>query len=251
MVTLNQAKEIKLKYFLYNVRHLKKLPMINPIIMEERDEIGTFVYTSNNEMEEAISNNKPIPFHYHADLFSYLPEYINAILEHEFTHISDFVKYRGSEKITDIMTTYSEFHATQIEFMKLCGIRRVTTKCKKSLTDKIAFCNEMVTVDEYIQIQLAQILAILEEDKSVLEDDMLAANAAALVKHMMYFFGAISFYYDSNRDLIYKYFIHLKKYGYMNMAVKMFGNVLVKKFESNIDEYSKDLLELEYKYLEI
>lgn len=229
------------------------MPKMKLSFMKERDEMGTFAYTNNSEMEEALSKKESITLYYHEDLFTYLPKYRNAILLHEFTHISDFLKFRKHEQVSIIMSTYSEFHATQMEFMKLCGIHRITTKCKKPLNTIICFQDKKITIKEYIDFLFAEVLAILDEDISTLDDNMQAANAVALIKHLMYFFGAVSFYYNSQRDMIYQYFSFFDKYGeYTNMFIKLYGNVAMNKsFKYDEEGYTNLVNEITFKYLGI
>ena len=219
--------------------------------MEERDEMGTFAYTNNSEMEDAISQKEPITLHYHEDLFTYLPKYRNAILLHEFTHISDFLKFRKYEQLSIIMSTYSEFHATQMEFMKLCGIHRITTKCKKPLNTIICFQDKKITIKEYIDFLVAEVLEILNEDISTLDENMQAANAVALVKHLMFFFGAVSFYYDSQRELLVQYFSLFDKFGdYTSIFMKLYGNVVIgQSFKYDMKGYVNLIKEINFKYL--
>lgn len=221
--------------------------------MKERDEMGTFAYTNNSEMEDAISKKEPITLYYHEDLFTYLPQYRNAILLHEFTHISDFLKFRkyGHEQVNIIMSTYSEFHATQMEFMKLCGIHRITTKCKKPLNTIICFQDKKITIKEYIDFLVAEVLAILDEDISTLDDNMQAANAVGLIKHLMYFFGAVSFYYDSQRELLVQYFSLFDKFGdYTSIFMKLYGNVVIgQSFKYDMKGYVNLIKEINFKYL--
>ena len=248
------SKIIQNEYFKYRINNcFQRLPKMKLSLMEERDEIGTFAYTSNIEMEDAISKKEPIVLHYHEDLFTYLPRYRNAILIHEFTHISDFLKFRDYKQLSTIMVTYSEFHATQMEFMKLCGINRMTTKCRKSLDTKICYQDKKVTIKEYIDDLYMQVVDILSEDVRELDDTMQAANASALIKHLMYFFGAASFYFDSQKEVVYNYFYFFDELGdYTNIFIKLYGNVVINQsFKYDMDGYVSLINDIYSKYLGI
>lgn len=245
--------KISQEYSKYKKHNSKlKLPNLKISIMKERDEIGTFAYTNNQEMYEAISKNEPIMLYYHRDLFTYLPEYTKAILLHEFTHIADFLKFKNYKNTSMVMSTYSEYHSTQVEFMTLCGLNKITTKCKKPLTKVICYKEERITIKEYIEILLAQVLAILDENLNELDDNMKAANAAALIKHLMYFFGVISFYFDSQRDMLIKYFSVFDKFGgYTDMFIKLYGDVMNMSFEKDFDNFVEQINKITHKYLGI
>lgn len=243
---------IKYEYFKYRIRKcIWKLPKINIVEMKERDEVGTFAYTNNSEVEEALGKGKPITLYYHRDLFTYLPRYRNAILLHEFTHISDFIKFRKYRETSMLMCTYSEFHATQIEFIKLCGLHRITIRCRKSLDSKICFQDKKATIKEYIDFLFAEVLDTLNEDLSVLDDKMKAANAVALIKHLMYFYGAVSFYEESKEELLMRYFHILSKYEYGDMFMRLYVNVTQKQYEGNFRGYMELVNKITDKYLGI
>lgn len=62
----------------------------------------------------------------HEDINNYLDRYITATVFHEFTHILDGLVFRQMDYdiFLNLMSTYSEFHSSRIEFMYLYGCCR-------------------------------------------------------------------------------------------------------------------------------
>ena len=88
------------------------LPDIN---LKEIKEDGVLAYFDFNELIDKKYNLK-----INKNIFQYNNNYIKSILFHEFTHLYDYINLKDSIEENDlmqIMNSYSEYHASQIELL--------------------------------------------------------------------------------------------------------------------------------------
>lgn len=92
------------------------------------------------------------------------------ILFHELTHIFDTDKYKNGNQTHDCcLSGYMEYHAAQIELMKIVGFETVETVASFSMEDSIAEMNE--TVRQYVnnKLEIAQSLIESHETKEKID----------------------------------------------------------------------------------
>ena len=76
-----------------------------------------------------------ITLHIDSDVFTYNENYIRGILFHEFTHVYDYVRLKDKENFKDILGTWSEYHASQIELLANLGYANIESETKFNLFD--------------------------------------------------------------------------------------------------------------------
>ena len=110
------------KYKTYMDLQENILPSLNPVL-EDDNIINTLVYVNSDEITSKNAN-----LYYCSKLYTYSEQFIMAKLFHEFTHILDYTnlsKNYNEKDLDKILSTYSEYHASQIELACNVGFRNI------------------------------------------------------------------------------------------------------------------------------
>lgn len=114
------------------------LPNLNPIL-EDNNIIDSLAHVNSDEIVLENAN-----LYYSSKLLEYPEQFQKTKLFHEFTHILDYLslskEYYG-EDLDKILSTYSEYHASQIELACNIGFRNIHAFHKINL-DKTYVENE-------------------------------------------------------------------------------------------------------------
>ena len=112
---------------------------------------NTYAYINGDEID-----NNPRNLYYNVNLNQKREDFVKAILFHEFTHLLDEAvlskQYFGKE-YDIIMSTYSEYHASQIELACKVGFKNIHSLHKINLSKTIVPCEDKTQniQDDYIQ----------------------------------------------------------------------------------------------------
>ena len=110
------------KYKAYMDLQENILPSLNPVL-EDDNIIDTLAHVNSDEITSKNAN-----LYYCSKLCTYSEQFIIAKLFHEFTHILDYInlsKNYDEEDLGKILSTYSEYHASQIELACNVGFRNI------------------------------------------------------------------------------------------------------------------------------
>lgn len=101
-------------------------------------------------------------------VWSKLNEYDNLgdnIIFHELTHIYDYENYTNDDiKKHLVYHAYTEYHASQVQLMKLLGARDIRHTIEFSIKDEIDTFSGCMTVKEYVELASAETAEIINED---------------------------------------------------------------------------------------
>lgn len=167
------------------------LPEIKPI----------FDIDDSQDMEGYInikdSNNLCITIHLKPSIFNYNEGYYKCVLFHEFTHIYDsaitFKNVVDDIDLKILLSTYSEYHASQVELLCNVGYDRCYNICSKfNINKEILRKNEKINIKKYFLLSLIEAQDILNENDNIYID--LTAEEYAHVfnkslKKIMYYLG--------------------------------------------------------------
>lgn len=225
------------------------LPDITPKLINQPDDItGKYpcAYINGNEI-----GNNPINLYYDITLPNYKMEYIKGVLFHEFTHIMDGIVLKENypyNKFIELMKTYSEYHAVQIELGCKVGFRNIHS-CHKINLDKtfVYHQNEKVKITSDYIANLADVAKIIEQPT----DFYYNLPYIEYYRNYNNFFTK-TMYYLGKRDFCKKYsFIQIK-----NITQKTYGEFypFIHTIESSIqnkifDNIIEENMALFYKYL--
>lgn len=171
---------------------------------------------------------------------------------HEFTHIFDgnktFFNITDKDKYDKLMSTYSEYHASQIEIMTILGYSSINMDNHKfDLSDKIYYKNELLTVNEYLLRPLADSLVIL--NKSRVDFIFLSKNEYYIKyciaeRSMLYYLGKYNICQSYGKQSPH-YFFH--EFDEFQEDVKIIYNSLINK---DLDDFLKCINDFMKHYLE-
>ena len=173
------------------------LPPINPIIDVSNAIIkGTMAYVNIDD----LMKNSIIDLYVDKTLFSFNKNFYRAILFHEFTHIYDNLKLcknvKDIYKHIEIMSTYSEFHASQVEILTNLELPCVLPNVYKiNMTDKLYYKHEYLNVEQYLLYPLADSTVILQKKPKSFKDLSSEEYNITYVKSkksLMYYLGKYS-----------------------------------------------------------
>lgn len=139
------------------------MPKLNPIILEQKDCVNnSLAYVITDEITSLIANIYINPV-----LNDFKDRFKISKLFHEFTHILDYINFSSkyNEKdLLSIMTTYSEYHASQIEIAYNVGLKNIYNIRKFNL-DKtfITYENRQIKIEEDYVIPIANVLKIIDK----------------------------------------------------------------------------------------
>lgn len=169
------------------------IPDIEPIFDVDGASIkNTVAYVENDDLRKSI-----IPIYISKDLFSYNEQYYKSKLFHEFTHIFDanvtFEKIYDEDELLKLMSSYSEYHASQIELLSLLKYKVISPIVKKfNLNTKIYEKNEYKTIQDYLLTPLVDALTILDKDRNaytLLTDNEYNIKYVTAEKNIFYYLG--------------------------------------------------------------
>lgn len=214
MLRIVEKKKILLMYEEYKKEYGKdNMIKISPKIIREKSP-NELAYTNNPELENCIVNNGSVTLFYSKKLFKCPKEYIKAVLYHEFTHIVDCYNFYNFDNSNLIMSTYSEFHAMQVEFLENCNGNIV------KIDEKIWGEDGNTTPRKQIEDYLDTILKIskMVKDYGAQVQDKIGMFAEMYIKSYSWMFAYLKFYEKTESEYFEYCFDKLDEYGYKFMA---------------------------------
>lgn len=184
------------------------LPQIKPIKIYYDNNILAYVDLNEIRQEE-------IPLYYTDELVKQPIQCVKSKIFHEFTHIYDAnIQFANmsSNSLADIMNTYSEFHASQVEMLVALGYKKFPTqRVKFNDSTKLFSMNEYKVPYEYVLDELNYCLIEYPEidEYSSLTDTEFLQRFYKSLKHMMYFLGKYYIYqnlHENARNINFKIF---------------------------------------------
>lgn len=172
--------------------HERSLPDIIPIDATE--------YNINNNLaflkSEFVYQN-PIPVYYDKKLFKYEEQFYKSILYHEFTHIYDihvgFKNIKDKDIFTLLTSTYSEYHASQIELLSQINSNSIADAIDNlDINSNMIYKDEHLNLNQYLIIPLADFTSVLDNDNSTyqnLAEFEFARQYVNVEKNIMYYLG--------------------------------------------------------------
>lgn len=172
--------------------HERSLPDIIPIDATE--------YNINNNLaflkSEFVYQN-PIPIYYDRKLFKYEKQFYKSILYHEFTHIYDihvgFKNIKDKDIFTLLTSTYSEYHASQIELLSQINSNSIADAIDNlNINSDMIYKDEHLNLNQYLIIPLADFTSVLDNDNSTyqnLAEFEFARQYVNVEKNIMYYLG--------------------------------------------------------------
>lgn len=141
----------------------EELPIINPIINDDGNAM-ILAYVNADEILQSTVN-----LYINSKLFTYDKKYQKSKLFHEFTHIFDANKLLGNYpyKIMEcLLSTYSEYHASQIELAYNIGAKSINTLPKIDIHKTyVAYENKVVEVSTDFLQPLADAICIIDKNR--------------------------------------------------------------------------------------
>lgn len=159
---INKIQDFYSEYKLFINR--KEMPEIVPDFDISNSILNSFAYIERDKIRK-----EKIPLHINKSLFRYPEQFYKSILFHEFTHICDannFFKDEDEANFNSLMSSYSEFHASQIEI--LCNIgysRAYNINSKFEMSTMLSYKDEVMDVEHYLLLPLADATAVLEHKR--------------------------------------------------------------------------------------
>lgn len=172
--------------------HERSLPDIIPIDATE--------YNINNNLaflkSEFVYQN-PIPIYYDRKLFKYEKQFYKSILYHEFTHIYDihvgFKNIKDKDIFTLLTSTYSEYHASQIELLSQINSNSIADAIDNlDINSDMIYKNEHLNLNQYLIIPLADFTSVLDKAHNAyqnLSEFEFARQYVNVEKSIMYYLG--------------------------------------------------------------
>ena len=219
MISPNEVDRILNLYEQYKEQYGKD-NMIDIIPCEDGDS-DYLAYTNNEELSECIINKTAVTLFVNPKFLSYSDEYIQAVMYHEFTHISDAYNFIHISNSNILMSTYSEFNAMRVEIMEKCNSKVI------GLDDVICGEGENTTPRKEIEDNLETIIMISQiprlDSKRAEEREGYLFNM--LIKSYAYLFAYLSFFENTNYDYVEKCFEKLNQYNQKELAKKMYRDI--------------------------
>ena len=157
---------------------------------------------SYSKLDNVFSYVNPFPYkstkveiHISPELFEYKERFYKSILFHEFTHIFDLsntLKNYNATEQNSLMSTYSEYHASQIELLCNLGYTSIPIYKKFYMSDKVVYQNEIESVEETLTRPLSDALAVLNKNQDAfisLPDKDYNIKYVKTKKNIMYYLG--------------------------------------------------------------
>lgn len=170
------------------------LPQINPI-QSDNNIINDFAHINSDEISD-----KNINLYYNSKIVNYSEHFQKTKFFHEFTHVLDasqLLNKYDEENINAILSTYSEYHASQIELAYNIGFRNIHSFHKINL-DKTYVEDEFGKTkikNDYLK-PLADATIIIDKDSSVyynLSAEEYYKKYKAFETNTMYYLGKQNF----------------------------------------------------------
>lgn len=140
---------------------------------------------------------------------------------HEFTHILDAETYSLKDKIKHMSNKgYTEYHAAQIDFMKLLGAKNITDSFSFSMGKKIETFGETKSTKEFVEMPLKLATELINRTD-------FPANIETLATAM----GTIFNYYG-RRSICKMYAVDYTDSADMSAVVSFLGEDTVKALDS-------------------
>lgn len=222
------------------------LPKLNPIIDEGKQDINSRTALAYINADEIL--NPTVNLYINPSLFTYKKNYQLSKLYHEFTHILDAVTLFNDfayEKIIALLSTYSEFHASQIELAYNVGFKNIHS-CRKMDLNKtfITYENSSIKIQDDYLYPMADALCIIDKD----------CNAYYDIDPVEYYsnysiFESKSMYYLGKRKFCAKYSlvkiadITDKEYGQFSPYLKNIEKCIEQKDFNNLIRQKSNMFE--------
>lgn len=178
MISEYLQKQIKFQWLKYN-KFICKIPAIEKVEILAED--NTWAYFKNDDIYK-----QRYVLYVNPHLEETYDEFIEQILFHEFTHISDSLKFKNVDKktFTELMNIYSEIHASQVQMNRML----LTQNTKSYSLDQQIICEKKVTLKSYMEHSLYNV----EKEFTVSRDKITADNLRYSTKELFYFIGKLS-----------------------------------------------------------
>lgn len=106
------------------------------------------------------------------------------ILFHEFTHMYDTVAYSKDKKLYAANRGFTEYHAAQVELLKLLGAESIEDKISFSLTQPIEIISGRKTVYEYITNSHVAAIELISRSNFPDSIESLATGLGMIFNHL-------------------------------------------------------------------
>lgn len=229
-------KKIRKSYYEYRKQFNLDIIDIEPKFIS--DSSGEMAYTDNEELVDCIKQNKSVTLYCNKRLFKCQPTYINAILYHEFVHISDCYNFFDCDNPNILMSAYSEANAKKMEYLVQCNNRAV------ELDYEICGEDGMTTPRKEIEEYLNIIISIADL-KVPIPEDKIADIGCMFTKSFSYMFGLLSFYETSEPEYFQGCFDRMDE-SYGSLAKRLYQEIQdvnnIKKNPSRVVEMVTNLV---------
>lgn len=199
---------------------------------------GDMAYTDNVELVDCIKQNKPVILYCNKKLFKCKPIYRDAILYHEFVHISDCYNFFDCDNPNILMSAYSEGNAKKMEYLVQCNNRVVELDCEICGEDGITTPRK--EIEEYLNFIIS-----VSDLKVPIPEDKIADIGCMFTKDFSYMFGLLSFYETSEPEYFQSCFDRMNE-SYRSLAKRLYYEVQdvnnIKKNPSKIIEMVTNLV---------
>lgn len=114
MITEEIKLETKLRWLEY-CKEIKNIPPIQEIELLDKND------SSHARFKSIDLYNQKYILYVQKEIYEYTDVSTRSILFHEFTHLADAIKYKDKkyEVFLNIMSSYSEYHASYIEMLQI------------------------------------------------------------------------------------------------------------------------------------
>lgn len=231
------------KRFMGNV----KLPNIKPILNTDSSITGgTLAHVNSDDIRKNL-----ISIYFSRELFEYNEQYYKSKLYHEFTHIYDaniiFNEILDIEKFDKLMSSYSEFHASQVELLSCFNYDSIDNiNPKFDINSMIYEKNELMDINDYLLHCFVTPCMILEKERTdymQLNKHEYNVKYVLAQKTLMYYLGKYSVCDMYSKGHPYYLFDKLKQFEidakilYISLKRKMFDEVL-----TNVENFMNHFL---------
>ena len=119
------------------------------------------------------------------------------ILYHEFTHIlDDDINARGDKVKYFLLYVYTEYHASQVELLKMLGAKSVKEQIAFSVSNNISTIAGQKTVQQYVDIKRMQAIDLFQRNDFPKNIEQLKTTIGVLFNY----FGLCSICYMYCKD---------------------------------------------------
>ena len=220
----------------------REMPKIVPNFDMSDSILDSLAYIDRDDIR-----GESIPIYINTNLFKYPKQYYESILFHEFTHIYDaniIFKDEDDETFSSLISSYSEFHASQVEILCNIGYNRAyNINHKFRMSTKLYYKDEIMDVDHYLLPPLADATAVLEHDRYdfiMLPNNEFVEKYVLVQNNIMYYLGKYNVcekFGDSNPHNFFKEFNVFEA-----DVLKMYDSLKNKKYADIINDVNNFML---------